>query len=98
MAGIHLYDVIVRPVVTEKTSEMADVMRQYTFEVDMRANKIQVKEAIEVIFDVTVDKVATMVVPAKRGQRGRRIYQRKKAWKKAIVTLAPGQSIDLFNL
>lgn len=98
MAGIHLYDVLVRPVVTEKTSEMADDKRQYTFEVDMRANKIQVKEAIEVIFDVTVDKVATMVVPAKRGQRGRRIYQRKKAWKKAIVTLAPGQSIDLFNL
>lgn len=98
MAGIHLYDVIVRPVVTEKSSAMADEERQYTFEVDMRANKIQVKEAVEVIFDVTVDKVATMVVPAKRGQRGRRIYQRKKTWKKAVVTLAPGQTIDLFNL
>ncbi|GAB4575840.1 MAG: 50S ribosomal protein L23 [Anaerolineae bacterium] len=98
MAGIHLYDVIVRPVVTEKSSAVADDLRQYTFEVDMRANKIQIKEAVEVIFDVTVDKVATMVMPAKRGQRGRRIYQRKKAWKKAIVTLAPGQSIDLFNL
>lgn len=98
MAGIHLYDVIVRPVVTEKSSAMAEEQRHYTFEVDMRANKIQVKEAVEVIFDVTVDKVATMVVPAKRGQRGRRIYQRKKAWKKAVVTLAAGQSIDLFNL
>ncbi len=98
MAGIHLYDVIVRPVVTEKSSAQAEEQRHYTFEVDMRANKIQVKEAVEVIFDVTVDKVATMVVPAKRGQRGRRIYQRKKAWKKAVVTLAPGQSIDLFNL
>lgn len=98
MANIHLYDVIVRPVVTEKTSVMADETRQYTFEVDSRANKIQIKEAIEVIFDVTVNKVATMVMPAKRGQRGRRVYQRKKAWKKAIVTLAAGQSIDLFNL
>jgi large subunit ribosomal protein L23 len=98
MADIHLYDVLVRPVVTEKTSVMADDLRQYTFEVDIRANKVQVKEAVEVIFDVTVDSVATMVMPAKRGQRGRKQYQRKKAWKKAIVTLAPGQSIDLFNL
>lgn len=98
MSGIHLYDVIVRPVVTEKTSLMADEDRQYTFEVDVRANKVQVKEAVEVIFDVTVEKVATMVMPAKLGQRGRRTYQRKKAWKKAIVTLSPGQSIDLFNI
>jgi len=98
MTGIHLYDILVRPVVTEKTNIMADDHRQYAFEVDSRANKIQIKEAVEVIFDVQVDKVATMVMPAKRGQRGRRIYQRKKAWKKAVVTLAPGQSIDLFNL
>lgn len=98
MAGIHLYDVIVRPVVTEKTAVMADEDRQYTFEVDVRANKIQVKEAVEVIFDVTVDKVATMIMPAKRGQRGRKQYQRKKAWKKAIVKLSPGETIDLFNL
>jgi large subunit ribosomal protein L23 len=98
MTGIHLYDILVRPVVTEKTNIMADDHRQYSFEVDSRANKIQIKEAVEVIFDVQVDKVATMVMPAKRGQRGRRIYQRKKAWKKAVVTLAPGQSIDLFNL
>jgi large subunit ribosomal protein L23 len=98
MAGIHVYDVIVRPVVTEKTNIMADDHRHYTFEVDSRANKIQIKEAVEVVFNVQVLKVATMVMPAKRGQRGRRIYQRKKAWKKAVVTLAPGQSIDLFNL
>jgi len=98
MADIHLYDVIVRPVVTEKTNVMADEVRQYTFEVDVRANKIQIKEAVEVIFDVTVNKVATMVMPAKRGRRGNRVYQRKKAWKKAIVTLVPGDEIELFNL
>ena len=98
MADIHIYDVLVRPVVTEKSSIQADEYGQYTFEVDMRANKVQVKEAVEIIFDVTVDKVATMVVPAKRGQRGRKLYQRKKAWKKAVVTLIPGQRIDLFNL
>ncbi len=98
MANIHLYDVIVRPVVTEKTNVMASEDRQYTFQVDVRANKVQIKEAVEVIFDVTVDKVATMIMPAKRGRRGARTYQRKKAWKKAVITLLPGQSIDLFNL
>ncbi len=98
MADIHLYDVIRRPVVTEKTSAMADDQRQYTFEVDLRANKIQIKEAVEVIFDVTVEKVATMIMPAKHGRRGTRTYQRKKTWKKAVVTLAPGHEIDLFNL
>jgi len=98
MADIHLYDVIVRPVITEKTSAMADTLNQYCFEVDVRANKIQIKEAVEVIFDVTVRKVATMVMPAKRGRRGNRVYQRKKAWKKAVVTLAPGDEIEMFNL
>ncbi len=98
MAEIHLYDVIRRPVITEKTHTLAEDNRQYAFEVDIRANKIQIKEAVEVIFDVTVQKVATMIMPPKRAYRGRRQYQRKKAWKKAIVTLAPGQSIDLHNL
>ena len=98
MADIHLYDVIVRPVITEKTSAMADVDGHYTFEVDTRANKIQIKEAIEIVFDVEVAKVRTMIMPAKRGQRQNRLYQRKKAWKKAIITLEPGFTIDVFNL
>ncbi|MBN1966150.1 MAG: 50S ribosomal protein L23 [Anaerolineae bacterium] len=98
MSDIHLYDVLTRPVITEKTNLMAADNAQYTFEVDLRANKIQIKEAVEIIFDVRVAKVATMIMPAKRGQRGRKIYQRKKAWKKAVVTLVPGNSIDLFNL
>ena len=98
MADIHLYDVLVRPVITEKTSRLADDHRHYTFEVDVRANKIQIREAVEIIFDVHVEKVTTMIMPAKRGTRGRSVYQRKKSWKKALVTLAPGNSIDLFNL
>jgi large subunit ribosomal protein L23 len=98
MADLHIYDVIRRPVITEKTSGMAEDSRQYTFEVDVRANKMQVKEAVEVIFDVKVHRVTTMIMPPKRGRRGTRTYQRKKAWKKAVVTLAPGNSIDLFNL
>lgn len=95
--ALHLYDVIRRPVITEKSTIMADEHRQYVFEVDMRANKIQVKDAVERIFDVDVLKVSTMVMPAKRGRRGRITYTRHSAWKKAVVTVAPGQEIALFN-
>lgn len=94
---LHLYDVLVRPVVTEKSNGAVADQNQYTFEVAGNANKIQIKEAIEVIFDVDVLKVNTMVMPAKRARRGRRTYTRKNEWKKAVVTLAIGQSIDLFN-
>jgi large subunit ribosomal protein L23 len=95
---VHLYDIIRRPVVTEKSEEMADEMNVYVFEVDMRANKPMIKEAVETVFDVDVVKVRTAVMPAKRGRRLRKTYIRKKAWKKAIVTVAPGQGIDLFGV
>jgi large subunit ribosomal protein L23 len=96
--GLHLYDIIKRPVITEKSHEMAAVQNKYTFEVDMKANKIQIAEAVFKIFDVDVLDVQTMIVAPKRGRRGRRIYQRHGAWKKAIVTLRPGQTIAAFNL
>lgn len=95
---IHLYDVIRRPVITEKSNIMSDESNQYVFEVAPNANKIQIREAIEIIFDVTVTKVNTMVMPAKRGRRGRNWYVRSRQWKKAIVTLAPDDKIELFNL
>jgi large subunit ribosomal protein L23 len=98
MPELHIYDVIHRPVITEKSSVMSDEMNQYVFEVASNANKIQIREAVEVIFDVEVVKVRTMVMPAKRGRRGRNWYRRTKQWKKAIVTLAEGDSIELFNL
>jgi large subunit ribosomal protein L23 len=97
MPELHVYDVIKRPVITEKSSIQADDLNQYVFEVDQRANKIQVKEAVELVFEVTVDKVRTMVQPAKRGRRGRAWYIRTRQWKKAVVTLAEGDEIDLFN-
>ena len=96
--GLHLYDIIKRPVITEKSHEMAELANQYTFEVDVRANKIQIAEAVFKIFDVDVLEVTTMIVPAKRGRRGRRVYTRHSAWKKAVVTLRPGQTIAAFNL
>ena len=95
---LHLYDIIKRPVITEKSHEMADDNNQYVFEVDMRANKIQIAEAVMRIFDVDVLKVNTMVVPAKRGRRLRQYYVRKRAWKKAVVTIPAGQTISVFNL
>jgi large subunit ribosomal protein L23 len=97
MADLHIYDVLRRPVVSEKTAVMTDEKNQYVFEVAEEANKIQIKEAIEVIFEVEVVKVNTMIVPAKRGRRGRNWYLRSKQWKKAVVTLAPDQTIELFN-
>jgi large subunit ribosomal protein L23 len=69
---LHLYDVLRRPVITEKSHVMAEQHNQYVFEVDLRANKIQIKQAVETIFDVNVVKVNTMVMPIKRGRRGRR--------------------------
>jgi len=96
--GLHVYEVIKRPIITEHSSKLVADLNQYTFEVDVRANKIQIKEAVESIFDVDVLKVATMIMPLKRGRRGRKSYQRSPEWKKAIITLPPGQSIALFNV
>lgn len=94
---MHIYEVIKRPVVTEKSYDAADFENKYTFEVDMRANKHQVRDAVETAFDVIVEDVHTIVMPAKTGRRGRRVVVRKPKWKKAIVTLAPGNTIQLFE-
>lgn len=94
---MHIYDVLKRPIVTEKTVDGVDYQNKYVFEVDMRANKFLVKDAVETAFDVTVDKVHVMVMPVKTARRGRRIAIRKPKWKKAVVTLAPGNNIPLFE-
>jgi large subunit ribosomal protein L23 len=98
MAELHLYDILRRPVITEKSAIQSDELNQFVFEVASDANKIQIKEAVEVIFEVDVLKVNTMVMPAKRGRRGRNWYVRSRQWKKAVVTLPAGQTIELFNL
>ena len=79
---------------------MVEAENKYVFEVDGRANKIQIKEAVEEIFDLDdqVVKVNTMVMPAKRGRRGRNTYIRSRQWKKAVVTLQEGVTIELFNV
>ncbi len=62
---MHIYEVLRRPIVTEKTMVTVDTANQYAFEVDTRANKFQVKDAVETAFDVTVERVNIMVMPAK---------------------------------
>lgn len=98
MAELHIYDILRRPVISEKSNVMAGEMGQFVFEVAPNANKIQIREAVEVIFGVDVVKVNTMIMPAKRGRRGRKWYKRSQQWKKAIVTLEPGQTIGIFNV
>lgn len=88
-------DVILRPVVTEKSMEnMAE--GKYTFEVDPRANKFQIKRAVEEIFDVEVERVNTMNVRGKLRRMGR-TQGRTSDRKKAIVTLKAGQKIQAFE-
>lgn len=95
---IHWRNIIRRPVVTEKTNYQSDLYNQYTFAVDSRANKVQVKQAIELAWPgVTVEKVRIANMPPKRARRWRRVTTRKPGWKKAIVTLSPGDSIELFE-
>ena len=92
------YKTIIRPIDTEKTRYQASELGQYTFEVDRRANKIEIKQAIETIFDVRVSAVNVMNVPAKATKRrGRRRAVRHSQWKKAVVTLTEGQRLDVFE-
>jgi len=94
---MHVYDVIRRPVVTEKSNIRADEQNQYTFEVDRRANKMLVKDAVETAFNVKVLEVNIVNIPAKMGRYGRVTVTKKAAWKKAVVTLAPGDTIQMFE-
>jgi large subunit ribosomal protein L23 len=98
MAELHLYDIIRRPVVSEKANLMSEELNQYVFEVAAEANKRQIEQAVTIIFEKRVKKVNTMVMPAKRGMRGRNVYMRSKQWKKAIVTLEAGEKLELFDL
>ena len=94
-----LFDVLRRPLVTEKTNFQSTKLNQYTFEVPVSVNKAQIKEAVESLFDVSVERVNVVILPAKRTRRARsrRLRVRRSAMKKAVVTLAEGQSIDVFE-
>ncbi len=95
---MHWREILRRPVVTEKSSFATDYFNQYTFVVHDKANKALVKQAVETAWPhVTVEKVRIMNMPAKRGRRLRRVSTRKSGWKKALVTLIPGDSLEMFE-
>ena len=95
---INAYAILKRPLVTEKSTALSGA-NKYIFEVDMRANKPQIKEAVEKAFDVTVTGVNVMVMKGKShgGRRFRRRVTFSPDWKKAVVTLAPEDRIELFE-
>lgn len=94
-----IYDILRRPIITEKSNYLNSELQQYVFEVDPKATKPMIKEAVELLFDVSVRRVNVMIAPAKRSRRfrSRRVMVRRSAYKKAIVTLAPGETIDVFE-
>jgi len=93
---MNLHDVIQRPVVTEKSSIAREEANIATFRVDPNATKLEIRQAIETLFDVKVERVRTMQQPGKKKRIGKSVG-RRPAWKKAIVELAPGQSIEFFE-
>ena len=94
-----IYDVLRRPLVTEKSSYQSGKLNQYSFIVAENATRQQVKDAVETLYDVKVVSVNIMNTPAKRGRRlrSRRLLVRKPGHKKAIVTLADGQTLQIFE-
>lgn len=94
-------DILVSPVITEKVNLQMERSSRYTFVVDKKANKLEIKKAIEEFYGVKVNNVNTAVVPGKSKSRFTKagyIQGMKPSYKKAIVTLAEGDSIDLFSM
>jgi large subunit ribosomal protein L23 len=92
---MNVYQVLLRPILTEKTDLQRDA-NQYVFEVNRKANKLQIKQAVEQLFDVEVESVNTMVMKPKQRKMGRKSVVTRAAWKRAVVTLAPGERIQEF--
>ncbi|MBN1788899.1 MAG: 50S ribosomal protein L23 [Bacteroidales bacterium] len=93
-------DIIVRPIVTEKMNAQTDNLKKYGFIVHKKANKVQIKKAVENLYGVTVESVNTMFYSGKRKSRFTRtgyVSGRRNAFKKAVITLREGDSIDFYS-
>lgn len=90
------YEIIKRPMITEKSTLQKETDNQVCFEVDRRANRVEIRHAVEKLFNVKVAGVRTMQVKGKVKQRGR-IIGKRRDWKKANVKLMPGQRIEFFE-
>jgi large subunit ribosomal protein L23 len=92
---VNVNEVLIKPLITEKNT-MLGAAGKYTFKIDRRANKVQVKEAVEAIFKVNVTAVNTITVPPKTRRVGRTVGK-TQSWKKAVVTVQAGQRIEIFE-
>ena len=91
-----LYEVIRRPIISEKSTALAEVASRYVFEVAVKANKQEIREAVQKLFNVKVREVRTMIMHGKVKRVGR-FETKRPNWKKALVTLSDGQKIDFFQ-
>ena len=91
-----LYDIIRRPLVTEKATDKKSTENQVVFEVHPKANRAEIKKAVEKIFEVSVKKVNTLNYPGKKKRMGKSLG-RRSAWKKAYVTLKENETIEFFE-
>jgi Ribosomal protein L23 len=92
--------IIIKPIVTEKMTKLGDKLNRYGFRVQKDANKIEIKQAVEAMYDVTVTDVNTFIMPAKKKSRFTKsgvISGKTSAYKKAIVTLKDGEKIDFYS-
>lgn len=92
--------ILIKPIITEKAERLSGKVNQYSFVVDKKANKIEIKNAIEAFYGVNVASVNTMIMPGKSKQRSSRtgvVQGRVSSFKKALVTLATGEEIDFFG-
>ncbi len=93
--------IIKKPIITEKATGMSENQNRFTFEVDSKANKLQIKDAVEKMYGVQVTEVRTMNYgggkPSVKYTNRGIVEQGNKKWKKAVVTVADGETIDLFN-
>lgn len=93
-------EILIRPIITEKAEILSEDLNQYSFIVHRKANKIEIKKAVESIYNVQVESVNTMVMPGKLKNRTTRsgiLKGRVPAYKKAVVTLEQGEEIDFFG-
>ena len=93
-------DILIRPVLSEKVNKLTEKFNRYTFIVDRRANKLEIKKAVEEFYGIQVENVNTLVMPSKAKSRNTKsgiVSGRKPAKKKAIVTIAEGETIDLYG-
>jgi large subunit ribosomal protein L23 len=93
-------DVLIKPILSEKANKQSEKMNRYTFVVDRKANKLEIKKAVELFYGVQVEEVNTLVMPSKLKSKYTKagyVVGRKSAKKKAVVTVAEGESIDLYG-